>query len=386
MILWSPDSGTSGARTNFDVNRRGSELNSAPGAAGQSCRDRGGVALASVTYDNPVITGQVVYRPLWSATASADASVLGFEGGLAYRYAGSRRTVMGTDLNSLPPCSPAGLPRVAHLPLGRDGDGARFAIDNVIGTRTGMLVDFPCRGACSGSTSPFATDRDQNESTSCRLLLALAAMFTLAACGDDGTAPDAEFLLEGTPSDPGILLAGQPRAGALHGADRRPGRERGAFRSAAASAVTPVGFSVSGNYAAVPLGNAASVAYINLATETVDRYFTFASGNATGSAFVNASTVVVCNQTTDQCGKFDPAQAGNEVTNLVTVTQFPTNVVATGGRAFVVSSNLDDSYMVAGPGVVTEAATRPDDGRWCARSRWGRIRSTPRRITGSCTW
>ena len=69
-----------------------------------------------------------------------------------------------------------------------------------------------------------------------------------------------------------------------------------------------------GTHAAVPLGNAASVAYVDLATETVDRYFTFASGNATGSAFVNANTVVVCNQTTDQCGKFDPAQAANEVT------------------------------------------------------------------------
>jgi len=36
-------------------------------------------------------------------------------------------------------------------------------------------------------------------------LLALAAMFTLAACGDD-TPPPPTFL-EGTPSDPGILLA-----------------------------------------------------------------------------------------------------------------------------------------------------------------------------------
>ena len=182
-------------------------------------------------------------------------------------------------------------------------------------------------------------------------LLALAAMFTLAACGDD-TPPPPTFL-EGTPSDPGILLAVNLDK-ALFMLQTGAPDERVSIPLGTSSAVTPVGLSVFGTHAAVPLGNAASVAYVDLATETVDRYFTFASGNATGSAFLDASTVVVCNQTTDQCGKFDPAQAGTEVTNLVTVTQFPASVVVTGGRVFVVSSNLDDSYMVAGPGVVTE--------------------------------
>jgi len=104
------------------------------------------VALASVTYHNPVITGQVIYRPLWSATASADASVLGFEGGLAYRYAGSRRTAMGTDLNSLPPVHLLDFRVSRTIPVGGMSLKARFAIDNVIGTRTGMLVDFPLPG------------------------------------------------------------------------------------------------------------------------------------------------------------------------------------------------------------------------------------------------
>jgi hypothetical protein len=181
-------------------------------------------------------------------------------------------------------------------------------------------------------------------------LLALAATFTLAACSDD--TPTREFL-EGTPSDPGILLAvNLDRALFLLQTGAPDITE--SIELGTSSSVTPVGLSVLGTHAAVPLGNAASVAYVNLETETVDRYFTFPSGNATGSAFVNANTVVVCNQLTDQCGKFDPAQAGNEVTGLVPVIQFPTSVVATGGRVFVVSSNLDDSFMAAGPGVVTE--------------------------------
>lgn len=182
-------------------------------------------------------------------------------------------------------------------------------------------------------------------------LLALAAIFTLAACSDD-TPPPPGFL-EGTQSDPGILLAVNLDKTLFMLQTGAPD-ERVSIPLGASSAVTPIGLAVSGTHAAVPLGNAASVAWVDLSTETVDRYFTFPSGNATGVAFANASTVVVCNQTTDQCGKFDPAQAGNEVTGLVTVIQFPNSVVASGGRVFVVSSNLDDNYMVAGPGVVTE--------------------------------
>jgi len=146
MILWSPDFRYIWSPNNFDVNRRGGELNLHLAPQGSHVAIAGGVALASVTYDNPVITGQVIYRPLWSATASADASVLGFEGGLAYRYAGSRRTAMGTDLNSLPPVHLLDFRVSRTIPVGGMSLKARFAIDNVIGTRTGMLVDFPLPG------------------------------------------------------------------------------------------------------------------------------------------------------------------------------------------------------------------------------------------------
>lgn len=183
------------------------------------------------------------------------------------------------------------------------------------------------------------------------VLLALAGMFTLAACGDDS--PQPRDFLEGTPTDPGILLAVNLDK-ALFMLQTGAPDQRVSIGLGTSSAVTPVGLAVLGTFAAVPLGNAASVAYVDLATRTVERYFTFASGNATGVAFVDQATVVVCNQTTDQCGKFDPAQAGNEITGLVTVTQFPASVVAAGGRVFVVSSNLDDNYMQAGPGAVTE--------------------------------
>jgi outer membrane cobalamin receptor len=146
MILWSPDFRYIWSPNNFDVNRRGGELNLHLAPQGSHLAIAGGVALASVTYDNPVLTGQVIYRPLWSATASADATVLGFEGGLAWRYAGSRRTAMGTDLNSLAPVHLLDFRVSRTIPIGGMAVRARFAIDNVIGTRTGMLIDFPLPG------------------------------------------------------------------------------------------------------------------------------------------------------------------------------------------------------------------------------------------------
>jgi len=56
------------------------------------------------------------------------------------------RTVMGTDLNSLPPVHLLDFRVSRTIPLGGMAMRARFAIDNVIGTRTGMLVDFPLPG------------------------------------------------------------------------------------------------------------------------------------------------------------------------------------------------------------------------------------------------
>ena len=44
------------------------------------------------------------------------------------------------------------------------------------------------------------------------------------------------------------------------------------------STITAVGLSIGGTHAAVPLGDAASVALIDLTTASITRFFTFASG------------------------------------------------------------------------------------------------------------
>lgn len=119
------------------------------------------------------------------------------------------------------------------------------------------------------------------------------------------------------------------------------------------STITPVGLSLRGRRAAVPLGNAASVALLNLETESVTRFFTFASGNATGSAWTNDTTVIVANSTLNKVGKVTINQTGDAVQSLVTVAPQPTAIALAGSRVLVVSTNLNDNFLPIGHGILT---------------------------------
>ncbi|MEP6781643.1 MAG: hypothetical protein ABJC26_17215 [Gemmatimonadaceae bacterium] len=119
------------------------------------------------------------------------------------------------------------------------------------------------------------------------------------------------------------------------------------------SSITPVGFSLQKRLAAVPLGNAASVAIVNLETATIQKFFTFASGNATGSAWANDTTVFVANTTTNQVGRFYTTQTSAVISSLDSVAPGPTAIAYTGGRVLVVSGNLDANYAPIGNGIVT---------------------------------
>ena len=89
------------------------------------------------------------------------------------------------------------------------------------------------------------------------------------------------------------------------------------------STVTPTGFSLSGRRIAVPLGNAASVALINLETQTIARFYTFTSGNTTGSAFIDDTTIVAANTNTNVLGKMTVGQASDAITTTVTGGRHP---------------------------------------------------------------
>ena len=122
----------------------------------------------------------------------------------------------------------------------------------------------------------------------------------------------------------------------------------------ASSSVTATSISIRGERAAVPLGNAASVALIDLRSQQIEGFFLFESGNATGSAFVDHQTILVANQETDEVGRIVLGETGQIISDRVDVAPFPTAVLAASeSLALVISSNLDDSYMPSGEGVVT---------------------------------
>jgi hypothetical protein len=122
----------------------------------------------------------------------------------------------------------------------------------------------------------------------------------------------------------------------------------------ASSTVTATGLAVHGERAVVPLGNAASIASIDLRTQQIEGFYLFPSGNVTGSDFVDAQTVLVANQETDEVGKFTVGTGGGAITETVVVAPFPSDVITFSASAvLVVSANLDDNYAPAGEGVVT---------------------------------
>lgn len=182
--------------------------------------------------------------------------------------------------------------------------------------------------------------------------IATAAALSLS-CSSDATSPFAPGFLGGTSTDHeiGVVVNSLGRSVTLfqHGS---PATQQ-QIPLGSSTTITPTGMSVRGRQAAVPLGDAASVALIDLQSATVKRFFTFASGNATGSVFVDDTTVVAANLLTNAVGRFTTGQAGSTITSSVTVAPKPTAVAAIGGRAYVVSSNLDENFLPIGNGIVT---------------------------------
>ena len=119
------------------------------------------------------------------------------------------------------------------------------------------------------------------------------------------------------------------------------------------STVTPTGFSLGGRRIAVPLGNAASVALVNLETQAITRFYTFTGGNATGSAFLDDTTIIAANTNTNVLGKMTVGQANDAITSTVAVCTGPTAVTTANGRVFATCSNLDQNFQPKGNGIVS---------------------------------
>ncbi|MEP6493117.1 MAG: hypothetical protein ABJF01_10600 [bacterium] len=186
-----------------------------------------------------------------------------------------------------------------------------------------------------------------------RRAAALVLATTALACGSDSTAPVAPGFLGGTSGNHeiGLVVNSTGKALTLFQVGSPTTQQQIALGTS--STVTPTGFSVRGRRAAVPLGNAASVAFINLETATIQRFFVFTGGNATGSAFADDTTIIVANSDRNLVGRVTANQTADAITSTVTVAAQPTAITMVGGRALVVSANLDANFKPIGNGVVT---------------------------------
>lgn len=191
-----------------------------------------------------------------------------------------------------------------------------------------------------------------------RTLTLLSGVFALsltAACGDDDT------ITEPQPA-PGFLggVSGNREIGVVVNSGEKAITmfQLGAPSTlvkiplGTSSTVTPVGLSLRGRKAAVPLGNAASVALVNLETQSITRFFTFPSGNTTGSVWANDTTFFAANTNTNKIGRVYINQTSTEITSTVDVGPAPTAMVAAKGRVFAIVGNLV-SFVPIGPGIVT---------------------------------
>lgn len=119
-----------------------------------------------------------------------------------------------------------------------------------------------------------------------------------------------------------------------------------------APAGSPVGFSVQGRLAAVPLGTVPAVAIVDLLEEEVSEAIALPEGSgATGSAFANDSILVVANPNRNSVSPVNYLRG--TVGEEIPVGTFPQAVVSLADRLYVLNAELGPDFQPAGPGTIT---------------------------------
>jgi hypothetical protein len=183
--------------------------------------------------------------------------------------------------------------------------------------------------------------------------IVLLALALVAGCNGDNVTGNGKSFLDGTAANAEIGLVINSIGRSLTMFHVGNPSEQVQIPFGASTAVTPTSLSLRGTRALVPLGDAASIALVDLDAARIERFFTFPSGNATGSAWLDDNTFLVANFLGDYIARGTLDQAAAELTTTVAVAPAPTAIVIDGAHAFVVSSNLDETYTPIGNGVVT---------------------------------
>lgn len=145
MILWFPDYRFVWQPDNYDVRRAGWE-GAARLRAPWGAEIGGTLSHVAVEYTGDALSGQVAYRPRWSGSGSVALARPTARVELSGRYAGERRTVPGSALNTLP--AHGALDLRATLPFRRAGWAGELSLgaENLLDQRAAMLIEYPYPG------------------------------------------------------------------------------------------------------------------------------------------------------------------------------------------------------------------------------------------------
>jgi hypothetical protein len=185
-------------------------------------------------------------------------------------------------------------------------------------------------------------------------LTALVASVAVAACGNAPTGTGNRTFLNGAKGNAQIGLAVNSLGRSVTLFQLGAPTKQEQLALGASDAITPVGLAIRGKTALVPLGDAASVALVDLQALSVQRIYLFPSGNATGQAYVDDTTGLVANTLTGVVGRFTTGQSSDSIAQTVTVAPSPGDIQVANGAAFVTSANLDSNYTPIGNGIVTK--------------------------------
>lgn len=143
MILWSPDHRFIWSPDNFDVRRSGWDAGLRTLLPSIRTELRASVSHTAVEYDTPVLFGQVIYRPLWTANGGAAATLLGFRTEVSARHVGMRRTVENPRLNRLPAYTLLDARITRSWSAGGWGGELSLTAENLLDRDAAMLLDYP---------------------------------------------------------------------------------------------------------------------------------------------------------------------------------------------------------------------------------------------------
>jgi vitamin B12 transporter len=147
MILWSPDFRFIWSPANVDVRRSGWQIGGRVALARiEGVTVSGSLDQSDVTYTGAAQTGQVVYRPRVTARVAETLARPFGRLDVETRYVGSRRTVAGTDLNSLDPYRLTDVHVSAPIVRAAWRLEVAAGVENVFDQAASMLVDYPFGG------------------------------------------------------------------------------------------------------------------------------------------------------------------------------------------------------------------------------------------------